>query len=244
MNYTYLDCLVSFGVGGAHPGGLQLTKSILSREYIDQEKSILDVGCGTGQTSAYIAEKYRCSITSLDSNNIMLVKAKQRFSSLNLPINVIYRSAENLPFINGLFDFILSESVTSFTDIPLTIQEFKRVLKPNGVLLAIEMVLEDSLSKEELKTIVDFYGVSQLLTGLEWYNLFQKAGFKQINVEKFKQQFDKNDIDTATDFLVSENIDDKLLEILEKHEHLIKTYKDKLGFYIFRCCFYHDSGTE
>lgn len=236
MNYTYLDCLASFGVGGAHPGGLQLTKSILSREYIDQEKSILDVGCGTGQTSAYIAEKYRCSVTSLDSNNTMLEKAKQRFSSLNLSINVMYGSVENLPFSDGLFDFILSESVTSFTNVSLTIQEFKRVLKPNGVLLAIEMVLEDSFSEEELKTIVDFYGVSQLLTELEWHNLFQKAGFKQINVEKFKQQFDENNIDTVTDFSLSENINDKLLEIFEKHEHLTTTYKDKLGFCIFRCC--------
>jgi ubiquinone/menaquinone biosynthesis C-methylase UbiE len=178
--------LASFGVGGAHPGGLQLTKSILSREYIVQEKSILDVGCGTGQTSAYIAEKYRCSVTSLDSNNTMLEKAKQRFSSLNLSINVMYGSVENLPFSDGLFDFILSESVTSFTNVSLTIQEFKRVLKPNGVLLAIEMVLEDSFSEEELKTIIDFYGVSQLLTESEWYNLFQKTGFKQISVEKFQ----------------------------------------------------------
>jgi len=236
LNYTYLDCLASFGVGGAHPGGLQLTKSILSREYIDQEKSILDVGCGTGQTSAYIAEKYRCSVTSLDSNNTMLEKAKQRFLSLNLSINVMYGSVENLPFSDGLFDFILSESVTSFTDVSLTIQEFKRVLKPNGVLLAIEMVLEDSLSEEELKTIVDFYGVSKLLTESEWDNLFKKAGFKQISVEKFKQQFDENDIDTASDFLLSEKIDDKLLEIFEKHEHLTTTYKDKLSFCIFRCC--------
>ncbi|MCL4419400.1 methyltransferase domain-containing protein [Patescibacteria group bacterium] len=234
MNYTYLDCLASFGVGGAHPGGLKLTKSILSREYIDPEKSILDVGCGTGQTSAYIAEKYRCSVTSLDSNKTMIMKAKQRFSSLHLPINVVYGSAENLPFMDGLFDFILSESVTSFTEVSLTIQEFKRVLKPKGVLLAIETVLEDSLSKEELKTMVDFYGVSQLLTESEWYNLLN-AGFKQISVEKI-QQFDENDVDSASDFLLSENIDDRLLEIFEKHEHLTKTYKDKLGFYIFRCC--------
>lgn len=236
MNYTYLDCLASFGVGGAHPGGLQLTKSILSREYIDQEKLILDVGCGTGQTSAYIAEKYRCAVTSLDSNITMLRKAKQRFSSLHLPINVMYGSVENLPFIDGLFDFILSESVISFTDVSLTTPEFKRVLKPNGVLLAIEMVLEDSFPEEELKTIIDFYGVSQLLTESEWYNLFQKFGFKQISVEKFKQQFDENNIDTVTEFSLSENIDDKLLEIFEKHEHLTTTYKDKLGFCIFRCC--------
>lgn len=236
MNYSYLDCLASFGVGGAHPGCLQLTKSILSREYIDQEKSILDAGCGTGQTSAYIAEKYGCPVTSLDNNHTMLKKAKQRFSSLHLPINIIYGSVENLPFNDGVFDFILSESVTSFTDINLTIQEFKRVLKPNGVLLAIEMVLEDGLSEEELNAIVDFYGVSRLLDKSEWHNLFQEAGFMKIIIEKYKQEFDENEIDAVPDFLLSENIDHNLFEILEKHKYLTRNYKDKLGFYIFRCC--------
>ncbi len=238
MNYTYLDCLASFGVGGAHPGGLKLTKRILSREYINQETSILDVGCGTGQTSAYIAEKYRCSVTSLDSNNTMLMKAKQRFLSLKLPINSVYGSAENLPFPDGLFDFILSESVTSFTDVPLALREFTRVLKPKGVLLAIEMVLEDLPSKEEVKRTLDFYGVSQFFTESQWHNLFKMAGFKQIGVEKFKQ-FDEdeneNDLDSASDFLLSETIDDRLLDIFEKHEYLTKIYRDKLGYCIFRC---------
>ena len=215
LNYTYLDCLAIFGVGGAHPGGLQLTKELLSREKIDETKSILDAGCGTGQTSAYIAEQYRCNVTSLDCNKIMLDKARQRFSSLHLPIEVKQGSTENLPFDEGLFDIILSESVISFTDVSLTIPEFKRVLKPNGVLLAIEMVLEKSLSEEELKPIVDFYGVSQLLTENEWYNFFQKANFKQVTVEKFKLQFDENDVQNAPDFSLSENIDDNSMKFLK-----------------------------
>jgi ubiquinone/menaquinone biosynthesis C-methylase UbiE len=236
LNYTYLDCLAIFGVGGAHPGGLQLTKELLSREKIDETKSILDAGCGTGQTSAYMAEQYRCNVTSLDCNKIMLDKAKQRFLSLHLPIEVKQGSTENLPFDKGVFDMILSESVISFTDVSLTIPEFKRVLKPNGVLLAIEMVLEKSLSQEELKPIVDFYGVSQLLTEKEWYNFFQSSSFKQISVEKFKLQFDENDVQNATDFSLSENIDDKLSEIFEKHMHFTTVYKDILGFRLFRCC--------
>ena len=236
LNYTYLDCLAIFGVGGAHPGGLQLTKEILSREKIDETKSILDAGCGTGQTSAYIAEKYQCHVTSLDCNKIMLDKARQRFSSLHLPIDVKQGSTENLPFDEDLFDMILSESVISFTDVSLTIPEFKRVLKPNGVLLAIEMVLEKSLSEDELKAIINFYGVSQLLTENEWYNFFKRASFKQVSVEKFNLEFDENDVQNVTDFSLSENIDDKFFEILEKHLHFTKSYKDILGFRLFRCC--------
>ena len=37
MEITYLDCLALFGIGGAHPGGLQLTKEILSREKIKEK---------------------------------------------------------------------------------------------------------------------------------------------------------------------------------------------------------------
>lgn len=236
MNYTYLDCLASFGVGGAHPGGLQLTKNILSGESIDRETSILDAGCGTGQTSAYIAEKYQCDVTAIDSNSTMLEKAKQRFSALNLAINVIPGNVEKLSFSDESFDIVLSESVTSFTKAFLTIQEFKRVLKPNGVLLAIEMVLENSLYEQELKTLVDFYGISQLRTNAEWYDLFQKAGFKQISLERFAQQGNDKDIDTVPDFILSESIDDELLEVLDKHKRLMTVYRDKLGFYIFRCC--------
>ncbi|WP_235846517.1 class I SAM-dependent methyltransferase [Neobacillus drentensis] len=236
LNYTYLDCLAIFGVGGAHPGGLQLTKELLSREKIDETKSILDAGCGTGQTSAYIAEQYQCHVTSLDCNKIMLDKARQRFSSLHLPIDVKQGSTENLPFDEGLFDMILSESVISFTDVSLTISEFKRVLKPNGVLLAIEMVLEKSLPEDELKSIVNFYGVSRLLTENEWYNLFKRAGIKQVSVENFKLELDENEVQNVTDFSLSENIDDEFFEILEKHLHLTTVYKDILGFRLFRCC--------
>lgn len=236
MNYSYTDCLAIFGVGGAHPGGLQLTKELLSREKIDETTSILDAGCGTGQTSAYIAEQYRSKVTSLDSNKIMLDKARQRFLSLNLPIEVKQGSTENLPFSEGIFDLILSESVISFTDVSLTIPEFRRVLKPNGVLLAIEMVLEKSLSEEELKTIINFYGVSQILTENEWKNLFQKAKFTQVSVERFNLQIDENNVQNATDFSLSENIDDEFFEILEKHLHFNTVYKDILGFRLFRCC--------
>ena len=98
------------------------------------------------------------------------------------------------------------------------------------------MVLEKSLSEEELKPIVNFYGVSQLLTENEWYNFFQKAGFKQVSVEKCNLQFDENDVQNAPDFSLSENIDDIFYEILEKHVHFTKVYKDILGFRLFRCC--------
>lgn len=235
MNNPYLECLASFGIGGAHPGGLQLTKYILSKENINKETSLLDVGCGTGQTSAYIAQDYQCSVTALDNNTTMLKKAKQRFSTLHLPIDLMYGSIEKLPFQDGIFDFVLSESVTSFANATLSLQEYKRVLKPNGILLAIEMILEKSPSDDEVDTLINFYGVSQLLTESEWYDLIQKAGFSHVIIDHFNPALNKSKVESAADFAPSQHIDDKYLQILERHEQFIKTYDDVLGFRIFRC---------
>lgn len=236
LNNNYLDCLALFGVGGAHPGGLPLTKRILSKEEIDETKSILDAGCGTGQTSAYISKKYQCHVTSLDCNKMMLDKARKRYLSLQLPIEVKHGSTENLPFDKGLFDFILSESVISFTDVSLTLPEFNRVLKPNGVLLAIEMVQEKPTTEGERTTLINFYGVPQLLTESEWCNLFKKFGFKHVHVEEDMQPIDEMDLELGADFALSEDIDGKYFEVLEKHEQLTEEHKDVLGFRIFRCC--------
>ncbi|WP_373894974.1 class I SAM-dependent methyltransferase [Virgibacillus natechei] len=235
MKYAYLDSLALFGVGGAHPGGLKLTKNVLSKESLDEMMSVLDVGCGTGQTSAYIAEKYKCNVTALDSSKIMLEKAKQRFSSLNLSVSVEQGNAENLPFDGAVFDIVLSESVTLFTDIALTIPEYRSVLKPNGVLLAIELVLEKDFTEDEIEPISHFYGVNRLLTESEWVAHFESAGFNHITVGKFHQPTDVNDLENAPDFSLSEHIDDAYVGILEKHEQLAKEYKDILGFRIFRC---------
>lgn len=235
MEYSYIDCLALFGVGGAHPGGLHLTKNILSEEKMGEHMKILDAGCGTGQTSAYMAEQFRCHITALDSNSIMLEKARNRFDVLQLPVDTIQGNTEKLPFDNETFDMVLSESVIAFTNVSKTLSEFKRVLKPNGKLLAIEMVLDGSVSEEELHSIRDFYGVSQILTEHEWCKLFRTAGFKDISVQHYLRDDVIPNVEDATDFSISEYIEDPFYEVLEKHHHLSAIYKDILGFRVFKC---------
>lgn len=235
MESTYLNCLAFFGVGGAHPGGLQLTKNILSREKIGSTTKILDVGCGTGQTSAYIAKKYGCHVTALDCHTIMIEKAKKRFRSLQLPVVTCYGSAEHLPFEDESFDMILSESVTAFTDVSKSIPEYKRVLKPNGILLAIEMTLENLITEAELAQILHFYGVRQLLSEAEWCAHFQKAGFRQVLSENFKLHPDAQNMCHALDFSLSKNIDPSYFHTLHQHQYLSMVYKDRLGCRIYRC---------
>ena len=77
--WTYHDLLAAFGIGGAHPGGFALTCEVLEREAIGKTSVVLDAGCGTGQTAAYLVKRFGCDVTAVDRHPLMLQKAANRF---------------------------------------------------------------------------------------------------------------------------------------------------------------------
>src|SRR5690625_2868709 len=92
--YNYHDFLALMGVGGAHPGGLSFTKYLLKNVQIDQNSRVLDAGCGTGQTTAYIAGTYGCHVTAIDRHPVMIEKAKQRFASKDIKVDIMQGDIE------------------------------------------------------------------------------------------------------------------------------------------------------
>src|SRR5699024_3575108 len=112
--YNYHDFLALMGVGGAHPGGLALTKALLKNAQIDQNSRVLDAGCGIGQTAAYIADSYGCHVAAIDRHPVMIEKAKKRFKANNIKVDLIRGDIEQIPFAESSFDVILAESLTVF----------------------------------------------------------------------------------------------------------------------------------
>jgi SAM-dependent methyltransferase len=230
---TYFDFLAKFGVGGAHPGGIPLTKNILSCEKITNKSRILDAGCGTGQTAAYLYQHYLARVDGVEINPIMIEKAKRRFQSLNLPINLIQGSVEKLPFKDNTFDFILSESVLAFVDKPAAIREFFRVLKKGGRLIANEMTINSKLSPIEESEIMQFYALDSLLLEEDWRNLLEKEGFEDIVIKT--EKIDIIHGSHTTEFNFSNNFEPELFQILNEHGNIVLKYQDILSYRIIRC---------
>lgn len=229
QNSEYLDFLSKFGIGGAHPGGINLTKKIFETENISKTSQILDVGCGTGQTAAYLAYKYGAKVTGIDINPTMIAKAKRRMRKTRLPVKIIQGSIETPPLPDNYFDLIISESVLSFVNKPRALSEIFRLLKKGGRFIAIEQTINERLKKTEENEIKQFYGFDRLFMKKDWVALLKKAGFEQIRIKK------NTTIDSTPDFHYSDDIEPELYEIMEKHFDITFKYQGNLSYRVYSC---------
>lgn len=230
LNYT--DMLAYLGISSAHPGGSTLTKNLLATEKISSEMTVLDIGCGTGQTAAFLAKKYRCDVTAVDAHSIMVEKARKRFEREKTAINVLEGNAEKLALADETFDFIFAESVIVFTDPAFSLPEFKRILKQGGRLITIEMVADVSLSPTEKKEIQKVYGMKNVFSIAEWKTHFLNAGFSAVTIEEDKEANKNHPVVEKHD--PSDFIDPALFKVFEAHVQLLQKFKDKLGYRVFR----------
>lgn len=130
----------------------EVCKRLLERlEYIKADPAvILDIGAGTGQGALGLAKQYPTAcIVSLDLAENMLKKNREKinpggvlhkFRSLLTPQTQRYQfvcaDAEQLPFADASIDLIFSNLTIQWCfDLTHLFSEFRRVLKPGGLLM-------------------------------------------------------------------------------------------------------------
>ena len=105
--------------------------AIMLSKYATHNSKILDIGCGTGGTIVFLKKKGFKNITGIDNSNIALSYCKKRSIK-----NVIFGSANNLPFKNQSFDVVICMDVLYHEGVTPTgsVSEFFRVLKRGGLI--------------------------------------------------------------------------------------------------------------
>jgi len=95
-------------------------------------KSVLEVGCGNGLGSAYLAEKAGRLIGGDVSNNAIKY-AQNHFHGKFTPVLL---NGEDLPFLDGCFDVVVAAEVIEHLSQPEDfVKECRRVLNTNGILV-------------------------------------------------------------------------------------------------------------
>jgi SAM-dependent methyltransferase len=113
------------------PGGFHLTERGLSLCGFTPGACIVDVGCGTGASVAYLREKHRFSALGIDLSGDLFLKG----GSVKT-ISLAVARAEKLPLPDASCDGVLCECVLSLLPEPkLALEEFSRVLRTGGFLI-------------------------------------------------------------------------------------------------------------
>jgi len=106
-------------------------------------RRVLDVGCGTGDLARLVARRYPGSrVIGADFTAPMLANARRRGrrAAEGPRVSLARATALRLPFADGAFDLVTNAFVArNLSDLPRALAEMRRVLRPGGVLLTLEI---------------------------------------------------------------------------------------------------------
>lgn len=106
-------------------------------------RRVLDIGCGTGELARLVARHYGASrVVAADFTRAMLENALG--SSSGRPerarIDFARATALRLPFADATFDLVTNAFVArNLSDLAVAFREVRRVLRPGGVLMTLEI---------------------------------------------------------------------------------------------------------
>jgi len=126
-----MNCIV-------RPGGLELTKYAVEACALAKPVKMLDIGCGCGDTAAYLKNEYGFSVTGIDNSTEAVKTAKERYPD----IKFILGDGQWLEFDSLSFDCVLMECVLSLMSNPVeAIHEAYCTLKKGGYLIVHDLYL-------------------------------------------------------------------------------------------------------
>ena len=98
---------------------------------IPEDASVLDIGCGVGQTLIASCRDQLSVGIDIDFSALSLGK------TLTDRVQFVCGAAESLPFRHDSFEYVIARVSLPYTNIPESISEIRRVLRPHGQLWAL-----------------------------------------------------------------------------------------------------------
>jgi phosphoethanolamine N-methyltransferase len=179
---TLLEAL--WGKGYLSPGGDEETALVL--DGLDLEgKRVLDIGCGTGGATLFIAERYGAQVLGADVEAGVIVKATA--AALQRRLSAVARfetiAPGPLPYGDATFDVVFSkDAIIHVADKHDIAREILRVLKPGGVFAASDWMLgADGPMSDRLRNYIEAEGLGFGATSPDrYFAALRAAGFIDV----------------------------------------------------------------
>jgi tocopherol O-methyltransferase len=158
-----------------------------------QFSKILDVGCGIGGSTLYLAEKFQAEATGITLSPVQANRATERAQNAQLgqQVNFQVANALEMPFEDDSFDLVWSlESGEHMPNKQQFLRECYRVLKPGGLFLMATWChrpvspTAPELTDDERKHLAEIYRVYALpyvISLPEYEAMAVKVGFDNIH---------------------------------------------------------------
>ncbi|MBD1854306.1 MULTISPECIES: methyltransferase domain-containing protein [Leptolyngbya] len=167
---------------------IDLIEELLTWAGITKAEKILDVGCGIGGSSLYLAEKFGAEATGITLSPVQANRAKERSRVAQISANFQVADALNMPFEDNSFDLVWSlESGEHMPDKQKFLAECYRVLKPGGTFIMatwchrptdqVPLTIDD---RKRLAEIYRVYCLPYVISLPEYTAIAQKIGLQDI----------------------------------------------------------------
>lgn len=161
-----------------HMGGREATKRLIGACNIEKDSYVLDVGCGVGINSCYMARDYGCKVTGIDLSEMMVKRSRERAARKKVKnrTEFIVADAHDLPFEDGVFDAVVCESVAAFSqDKKKLMNELVRVAKSGGYVGLNEVTWLETPPAKLAEYLSRVLGNAEFLSPAAWKDLLNKA---------------------------------------------------------------------
>ena len=191
---------------------IDLIEEILSWGKVGEAQTILDVGCGIGGSTLYLAEKFNAQAVGITLSPVQAKRAGDRALEKNMTLRA-FENFENgkppavqfqvtdaldTPFPDNSFDFIWSmESGEHMPDKLTFLQECYRLLKPGGTFLMATWchrpthTLAGPLTSSEerhLERLYKLYHLPYVISLSGYGTLAESVGFVDLNLADWSRQ--------------------------------------------------------
>jgi tocopherol O-methyltransferase len=130
---------------------IQLIEHLAQLAKIQPGRTILDVGCGTGASSIYLAKHYKVEATGITISPVQVGLANQAAAKEGVNGTFLLMDAEAMNF-EKLFDVVWSvESISHYQDIARFFAAAAKLLTRNGTLAVIDWFKKPNLDPTEYK---------------------------------------------------------------------------------------------
>lgn len=185
------EFLAILGKTHLHPGGRVANQWLIENGDFNKDKKVLNIACNSGDTAIFLAKNFGCQVTGIDIDEAsILVANKQKQEKDNKAIASLLHFMQGniikLPFKDNQFDIIANEVTLTLLPAEMkqqVLQEYLRVLKPNGLMLSHDIMLEAQNEAEDV--LADLQKIIHTtiapLTKIQWKNCFKQAGFRNVD---------------------------------------------------------------